>query len=75
MVKPKADSENSWTVNIADVNTKTYDLSVKNPHRKAETALREPREILDEMRQLDEASATALAIMKTTIKNVATDNE
>ena len=32
--KTKADSENSWSVNVADVDTTTWDLSVKNPTRK-----------------------------------------
>ncbi|TCJ17067.1 SAM-dependent DNA methyltransferase [Flaviaesturariibacter flavus] len=50
----KASSENSWTVKIADVDTAAYDLSVKNPNRKEEKQLREPREILEEMKSLDE---------------------
>ena len=29
--KTKADSDNSWSVSIADVDTGTYDLSIKNP--------------------------------------------
>lgn len=58
--KTKADSENSWSVNVTDVDTTTYDLSVKNPHKKDETALREPRAILDEMLRLDEESAEIL---------------
>lgn len=56
----KVDSENSWTVKIADVNTETWDISVKNPNRKEEVKLREPKEILDEMRALDEESAEIL---------------
>ena len=51
--KTKADSENSWSVNVADVDKTTYDLSVKNPHKKDESALRDPQEILDEMKSLD----------------------
>src|SRR5659263_627143 len=58
--KTKADSANSWTVKIADINTDTYDLSVKNPNKKEEAALREPREILDEIAVLDEESANIL---------------
>lgn len=50
----KANSENSWTVKIADIDTNTYDLSVKNPNKKEEAALREPQEILEEMKTLDE---------------------
>ncbi|MBU4305621.1 MAG: type I restriction-modification system subunit M [Candidatus Omnitrophica bacterium] len=55
--KTKTDSENSWSVNVADVDTTTYDLSVKNPHKKDETVLREPEKILDEMKALDEEAA------------------
>jgi type I restriction enzyme M protein len=58
--KTKADSENSWTVNVADVDTTTYDLSVKNPNKKDEAVLREPTEILDEIQRLDEESAEIL---------------
>ncbi|MCG7848912.1 MAG: type I restriction-modification system subunit M [ANME-2 cluster archaeon] len=58
--KTKADSTNSWTVNIADVNVDTFDLSVKNPNKKEESPLREPQEILDEIAMLDEESAEIL---------------
>jgi type I restriction enzyme M protein len=34
--KTKADSENSWSVNVADVDKATFDLSVKNPNRNDE---------------------------------------
>jgi type I restriction enzyme M protein len=62
--KTKADSENSWTVNTADVNITTYDLSVKNPHKKDEAALRDPQTILNEIKELDEISAGALLTIK-----------
>src|SRR5690554_5828599 len=58
--KTKADSENSWSVNIADVDKATYDLSVKNSHKKDETVLRDPQEIMDEIQALDEESAEIL---------------
>ncbi len=62
--KTKADSENSWTLKLADIDTTTYDLSVKNPHKKEETALRQPQQIVEEMKALDEESAEILnAIM------------
>jgi len=38
----------------------TYDLSVKNPNKKEETALRQPQAILEEMKALDEESAEIL---------------
>ena len=58
--KTKADSENSWSVKVADVDNTTWDLSVKNPHKKDENTLRDPKEILDEIIRLDEESAEIL---------------
>mgnify|MGYP001500514478 CR=1 FL=1 len=46
-------SENSWTVNVADIDQNTFDLSVKNPNKKEVVRLRSPQEILNEMRNLD----------------------
>ncbi|MCC7301290.1 MAG: SAM-dependent DNA methyltransferase [Bacteroidia bacterium] len=51
--KTFAESENSWTVKLKDVDETTCDLSVKNPNKKDETVLREPEEILAEMKKLD----------------------
>lgn len=62
--KIKADSENSWSINVADVDTTTYDLSVKNPHKKGGTVLREPGKILDEMKALDEEAAGIIKKIK-----------
>ena len=62
--KNKTDSENSWSVNVDDVDKTTFDLSVKNPHRKNETALREPKQILDEMKELDGQSAEILKTIR-----------
>jgi len=55
--KTFADSENSWTVDIRDIDLGTFDLSVKNPNKKDEVTLRPPQVILDEMRALDEESS------------------
>ncbi|MBU4299788.1 MAG: class I SAM-dependent DNA methyltransferase [Nanoarchaeota archaeon] len=65
--KTKADSANSWTVNIGDVNVDTFDLSVKNPNKKEEAALREPQEILDEIAARDKESAEILKSIKVLI--------
>jgi type I restriction enzyme M protein len=56
----KNESESSWTVKLVDINTDTYDLSVKDPHKKEESSLREPQEILEEMKALDEETADIL---------------
>lgn len=58
--KTKAESENSWTVNIKDIDQTTFDLSAKNPNKKEESALRQPQDILEEMKALDEESADIL---------------
>jgi type I restriction enzyme M protein len=56
----KADSENSWTVEVKNIDPNTFDLSAKNPNKKQETALRSPHEILAEMKALDQESADIL---------------
>jgi len=58
--KTKAESENSWSVSINDIDQTTFDLSAKNPYNKEEAALRQPQEILEEMKALDEESADIL---------------
>jgi type I restriction enzyme M protein len=58
--KTKADSINSWSINIDDVDRTTYDLSVKNPNKKDEILLRPPLEILDAMSKLDDETASII---------------
>ena len=62
--RKKEDSQNSWSVNVADVDKTTFDLSVKNPHKKDETVLRRPAEILDEMKALDKETADILKTIR-----------
>ncbi|HAG52717.1 MAG TPA: type I restriction endonuclease subunit M [Alphaproteobacteria bacterium] len=59
--KTRADSDNSWTVALKDIDQATLDLSAKNPNKKDETILRKPEEIIAEMKSLDSQSATLLA--------------
>jgi type I restriction enzyme M protein len=51
--KKRSDSENSWSVDVSGVDQKTFDLSVKNPNKGGEVALRDPKEILKEIRTTD----------------------
>ena len=51
--KTKADSDNSWSVDLKDINETTWDLSPKNPNKKGGASLRTPQEILEEIYQLD----------------------
>jgi type I restriction enzyme M protein len=62
-VEGTGESENSWSIDVAGLDTNTYDLSVKNPNKKEEAALRDPQEILQEMRALDEESADILNLI------------
>lgn len=54
--KTKPNSENSWTLDISKVDQSTFDLSAKNPNKGGEMVLREPKEILEEMKKLDKQS-------------------
>jgi type I restriction enzyme M protein len=61
--KTFADSDNSWTLSVAELaeaTNGTFDLSVKNPNKKEEAALRQPKEILLEMRELDKEADEVL---------------
>ncbi|MFH1608440.1 MAG: class I SAM-dependent DNA methyltransferase [Patescibacteria group bacterium] len=65
--KTKADSDNSWSIDIKDVNKETFDLSVKNPSKGGEVVLREPKDILEEMDKLDKESEKILLTIKSKI--------
>ena len=54
--KTFSDSENSWTVNVNEIDKTTFDLSVKNPNKKDEVSLRSPKMILEEMKAIDKES-------------------
>lgn len=53
LYKTKADSKNSWSMNVADINRDTFDLSVKNPNKIDDVALRSPKEIIREINSID----------------------
>ncbi len=54
------DSENSWSINSNVIDQNTFDLSVKNPNKKNEVALRQPKEILEEIKAMEEESKEIL---------------
>lgn len=62
--KTKAESENSWSIDVKNIDPKTFDLSAQNPNKKEEAALRQPQKILEEMKALDEESATVLTLIE-----------
>jgi type I restriction enzyme M protein len=55
-----ADSEKSWSVDVAGIDQATFDLSVKNPNKADDAALRDPQDIIAEMAALDAESAEIL---------------
>jgi len=54
------DSDKSWSLNVADIDQTTWDLSVKNPNTEQEAPLREPNEIIKEIIALDKESEVIL---------------
>jgi type I restriction enzyme M protein len=63
--KNKEDSDNSWSIDISSLRgVEGFDLSVKNPNKKDEAVLREPKKILAEISKLDQESAEILKKVK-----------
>ncbi|PKN99567.1 MAG: type I restriction endonuclease subunit M [Chloroflexi bacterium HGW-Chloroflexi-4] len=58
--KNKASSVNSWLINMVEINQTNFDLSVKNPNKKDVTENRDPKEILDEIKRLDQETSQIL---------------
>ena len=57
-------SDNSWVIDVADVNKDTYDLTVNNPNTVEEVDNRTPQEIIEEIEQLDAKASEALKAIK-----------
>ncbi len=65
--KSFADSDQSWSVDTGDIDTATWDLSVKNPNGGDEVVLREPGVIIEEIMALDRESEGILHSIKAAI--------
>ena len=66
--KTLADSNQSWSADVNDVDDATCDLSVKNPNRNEEVELREPEAILAEIASLEAGSAEVLRNVEALLK-------
>lgn len=64
LYKTKADSKNSWSMNVADINRDTFDLSVKNPNKKDVVTLRKPEKVLEDISNLDKENSRILSEIK-----------
>ncbi len=62
--KTKADSDNSWSVDVTGIDKTTYDLSVKNPNRNDDVLHRSPQDIMEEIATLDAESTDVLTKIK-----------
>ena len=62
--KTFADSDKSWSVDVASVDTGSYDLSTKNPNGGEAVEHRSPEDIMDEIIALDAESADVLAVIR-----------
>ena len=64
LAKTREQSDNSWMVNVADIDKDTYDLEVDNPNKVVEVDNRTPEEIITEIEQLDVQAIEALKAIK-----------
>jgi type I restriction enzyme M protein len=64
MSKVHEEGDNSWVVDVADINKDTYDLTVNNPNTVVEVDNRTPQEIIAEIEQLDAKASEALKAIK-----------
>ncbi len=63
-VKTQQLSDNSWVIDAADIDPKTWDLTVNNPNRVDVVDNRTPQEIIAEIEELDAQAALALQTIK-----------
>jgi type I restriction enzyme M protein len=64
MQKTFADSTISWSIDVAEINVDTWDLSVKNPHASDEVVHRSPVEVMFEIEKLDAENQDILKRIK-----------
>lgn len=62
--KTKQESENSWKLNINNINKDTWDLNVSNPNKVEEIDKRTPKEIIAEIEELNLKADKALEEIK-----------
>jgi type I restriction enzyme M protein len=58
--KSKADSKQSWSLEVNEVDENSIDLSVRNPNTVYEETQRSPQELLSEIEALDAESTEIL---------------
>ena len=56
LYKKRSNTENSWLINLKDVDTTNWDLTAANPNKKDTSDKRTPKEIISEIEELDKQS-------------------
>ena len=64
MAKSQELSENSWVLDVADIDDATWDLTANNPNRAEEVDNRTPHEIIAEIEALDAQAVQSLQAIK-----------
>ena len=64
MSKSKKLSDNSWIVDVADLNTDTWDLTANNPNHVEEIDNRTPNQIITEIEELNIQATESLKVIK-----------
>jgi type I restriction enzyme M protein len=62
--KAKADSTNSWSIDVADLDPNTFDLTVRNPNAEGPKQLGTPTELVTELEALETEAAALVAKIK-----------
>jgi len=62
--KISKDSDLSWTIDVSEIDQKTWDLSVRNPSGNDEVIHRSPKEIIDKIEKLDVENKAILQRIK-----------
>jgi type I restriction enzyme M protein len=64
LLPQRADGERSWTVSLAEVEGRGYDLKAVNPHAKGKEDKRTPEELLDLIEAKGREVSEALAVLR-----------
>lgn len=64
LMPKQAETENSWSVEVKNIDKTTWDLTATNPNGKDTTDKRTPKEILAEIERLDLEASKAIASIK-----------
>lgn len=64
LYKKRSNTENSWLINLKDVDTNNWDLTPDNPNKKDTSDKRTPEEILAEIEKLNSEASTAIEAIK-----------